>query len=493
MLPTKAELDTALATARSLSDEEAVGQLLMPQLVGTPEAQADAVRTYNLGGVILINGVSGGSITTAELPATTQAIQGASPDIPPLIGTDQEQGLVSRVEGPLTQFPGNMALGATGSASLARLAANDTGEELRALGVNVDFAPDADVTAGESNAAIGSRSFGSDPAQVSRLAGAAVDGYQSSGVLAVAKHFPGHGNTDVDSHIATPQLTQSLDALQDRDLVPFRTAIKAGVGAVMLGHLDVQAVDPGTPASLSGKVINDLLRKQLGFGGVVFTDAMNMEPITSRYDAGAAAVQAILAGNDVVLLPADVDAAYRGLLDAVRTGTLTRDRVNESVARIIALKRLLEQPPQPSASVVGSARHAADARHVADASVTQVAGPCLGPLVHSDVAITGDEPAVSRLTQALQANGIAVRSDAPTSVAIVGYGDGTPPAADVVVATDTPYVLARASATTKVAAYSDTSAAMQAVANVLAGNAVSPGRLPVSVPGLPATVCKRAP
>lgn len=509
-LPSPAEVTAALRTARALTDEQAVGQLLMPVVEGssansvTPEQAADnrasagldtpaqIVRTYHLGGVLLTDGRPSNVENPAQISGLTaglqQAANASAPHLPLLIATDEEQGVVNRIGPPATQFPSSMAIGATGSAEAARRSAFDTGQELRAMGLSVDLAPDADVTAGPANTVIGSRSYGSDPALVGTLSAAAVAGYQQAGVAAAAKHFPGHGDTAVDSHTATPVLHQSRAQLL-ADAAPFRAAVSAGVGIVMVGHLDAEAIDPGLPASLSARVVNGVLRGAFGYRGVVMTDAMNMEPITSRYDSGQAAVHAIQAGVDVVLQPVNIYAAYQGLLAALHDGALGRGRVNESVARILALKRLISAHPAPPPNVVGSPAHQGDSARIADAAVTVLSGRCSGRQVPAAVRLVGDASAVTTLTAALRARGVAVTPGAPFTIAVLGYGDTTPPPANVTVAADTPYVLASAHSPTRIAAYASDSASMNAVADVLVGRLAARGRSPVAVAGLPRTAC----
>ncbi|MGI9093819.1 MAG: glycoside hydrolase family 3 protein [Mycobacteriales bacterium] len=511
MLPTRGQLAAATWIAAKMTDGQAVGQLLMPQVAGsdadhvTPQeaasnraalgvsTPAQAIRAFDLGGVILGNAGSSNVDNPAQLTTLTGRMQqvatATGADQPLLVSTDQEQGVVTRIGPPATRFAGNMALGATRSADLTRTAAADTGAELRAMGVNLDLAPDADVTAGEGNAVIGSRSFGSDPGAVSSLVAAAVTGYQDAGVAAVAKHFPGHGDTDVDSHVATPELPQSRAALIARDGAPFRAARQAGIGVVMVGHLDTRAIDSDTPASVSPAVVTGLLREQMGFTGVVMTDSMQMEPITSRYSAGTAALRAIQAGVDIVLMPQNLPAAAKALIGAIHDKTISRARINASVARIVALKGLLGARRVPASTVIGSRPHLADARAVARSAVTLLAGRCDARLIPAAVQVTGDDPARANLIASLRARGVRVVSSGAPVVAVLGYGDGEAPPAAVVVAANTPYVLARTTAPVRIAGYDSSPAAMDAVAAALTGTLSEHGRSPVAVTGLPRTAC----
>jgi beta-N-acetylhexosaminidase len=231
----------------------------------------------------------------------------------------------------------------------------------------------------------------------------------------------------VDSHDATPVLTQSLASLQSGDLPPFTSAIAAGTDLVMSGHLDVHALDPGTPASFSSKVLIDLLRTKLGFKGVVITDALNMAP-AEQWPPGEAAVRAILAGNDMLLQPVDLAATQKGLLDALKSGQLPRDRLVQAVTRILTLKLRLIGGPQPgSLAQLDSADRQAAAARLTAAGITVLKGGCTGALVHGTVAVTssgGRDQQRTWLTDALKADGVDIVEDgAGTVVHLVGYGD----------------------------------------------------------------------
>ena len=259
--------------------------------------------------------------------------------IPLLNSADFETGVGFRIAGA-TMFPRAMAFGAAQDESLAYEAGRVTGEEARALGVRVNFAPVVDVNNNPRNPVINTRSFGEDPARVSALASAYVRGLQSTGVIATLKHFPGHGDTDVDSHLGLPVITHPRERLERVELQPFKAGIGAGVDAVMTGHIEIPAFDasPNTPTTLSEPIVTGVLRQELGFRGLVYTDSMQMAGVTSMYSTGEAAVRAVLAGNDVVLHSPDEGDALAGLREAVRGGRLTESRVNESVARILRAK-----------------------------------------------------------------------------------------------------------------------------------------------------------
>ena len=499
--PDPAEL--AAEVVGRLSDEELVGQVLMPSvsLASDPEDAAALVREYRLGGVVVMGNVEqqrGGSAT--HVRALTDAMReaaaefGAEPGIPNLLtATDQEYGWVTRITSGMVQLPSAMAFGAAARPDLTEAAWRGAGGELLAAGINVDFAPDADVLGPPNNYVIGSRSYGSDPAVAAEQVAAAVRGLQSAGVAATIKHFPGHGKTSVNSHVALPVLSQSREELERHDLVPFRAGIHAGAWLVMSGHLDVRALDRGVPASFSSDVLIDLLRDELGFTGVVVSDALNMEP-ARRWPPGEAAVRALVAGNDLLLMPPNLAAARKGLLDGLADGSLPRERLREAVLRVLTLKFRLAAFDAPDPSRVDLPENWEAARAVAAAAVTVLAGSCSGPLVGDRVRITtsaGRSQQASWLAEALAAHGITAGADGDV-VHLVGYGDGSSDLsarAAVTVAMDTPYVLASARSPVRIATYSSTEVAMQALAGFLAGGAPAPGRSPVAVNGLPDSAC----
>jgi len=259
---------------------------------------------------------------------------------PIFLGVDEEGGTVSRVaKAGLADDVGPMAeIGASGDAALAQEAGTALGTYLSGYGFNMDFAPVADVIV-EGNTIIGDRSFGSDVNLVSPMVAAAVEGLQSSGVSACLKHFPGLGDTTEDTHDGMAQTEKTLEEFNATDFPVYQAGIDAGVDFVMVSHLSVPGITgDNTPSSLSSQMITDILRGQLGYQGIVITDAMNMAAITDYYTADQAAVMALQAGADMILMPEDYETAYQGVLDAVNNGTLTEDRINESLRRIYRVK-----------------------------------------------------------------------------------------------------------------------------------------------------------
>jgi beta-N-acetylhexosaminidase len=506
--------DAAGGPVAKMSDEELVGQVLMPYAYGQDANQvsdgaakanqslagvdtpAQMVTKLHLGGVVLV-GFDAGDPTAQDaanvtdpkqVRKLTDGLQQASGKTPLLIATDQEFGVVTRIKSDVTLLPSAMAFGAADKPDLTEAAWKVAGTDLSAMGINVDLAPDADVQ-GASNV-IGSRSFGSDPALVSRQTSAAVKGLQSAGVAATLKHFPGHGRPAADSHTDLPVLKQSLDDLEKTDLPPFTSGIQAGAKLVMSGHLDVRAIDPGVPASFSSKVLIDLLRKKLGYQGVIVTDALNMAP-AQRGTPEEAAVSAFLAGNDLLLMPSSPLSAYNGILQAVKSGKITRERLRESVTRILAVKDAVTgQAPGPD--VLAAAGHSENVARAAAASITVLKGACSavsGPVTVT--AANGRDAARSRLENDLRDLGVTI-GPGGTIVHLVGYGDTKAdlnPAATVTVAMDTPYILSQAKSPTRMATYSSSPLSMDALAKVLAGKAKAPGRSPVPVTGLARTSC----
>lgn len=381
----------AAITSEGLSLEEQVGQVLCITLRGKTVSGTNLLDLAEVrpGGVILYD--SAGNIgSPTEVAAFDRDIQRWSlvcSGVPLLIGIDQEGGRVARLREGFTLFPGNMALGATGDPLLAERAASVTGRELRTLGINVDFAPVLDVNVNPENPVIGDRSFGSSPEAVARFGFAAARGYREGGVLPVAKHFPGHGDTSVDSHLGLPLVPHGRERLEEVELAPFRAVFDAGVQAVMTAHVRVPALEPEQlPATFSRKVLRDLLRDDMGFRGIVFTDSMGMGAIRKGWSPGEAAVLAFQAGADMLIYGADPDYSSEkvrivrdALLAAVKKGEISRERLGASVERILAAKEGLGLfddpfPHEEDLLELASPGHMVLARDVARRSLTVLRG-----------------------------------------------------------------------------------------------------------------------
>jgi beta-glucosidase-like glycosyl hydrolase len=386
-------------TLRKLTLEDKVGQMLVSSLPSTFlstdsqefEDLARTTRDYHIGGFHLFGGVEpapavllnptygsvilGQPLEAASILNRLQAIAA----VPLLNSADFETGVGFRINGATT-FPRAMAFGAARDEKLAFEAGRITGVEARALGVHVNFAPVVDVNNNPRNPVINTRSFGEDPALVSRLAAAYVRGLQEAGVMATLKHFPGHGDTDVDSHLGLPIIKHPRERLDQIELPPFRAGIAAGAQAVMTGHIEMPAFDPSpnTPTTLSAPIVTGVLRKDFGFNGLIYTDSMGMAGVTAMYSAGEAAVRAIAAGNDLVLHSPDDGAAFGAIRDAVKTGRIPETQVDASVERILRAKaaaglyrsRVVSLDALPT--IVGTRANQAVADTVSERSITLV-------------------------------------------------------------------------------------------------------------------------
>lgn len=323
-----------------MTPEERAGQLLMADFRQNPDgtgmtvlsdAAREAIQTYHLGGVILF---AENLDTEEQTKALTAQIQQAA-EIPLFIGIDEEGGIVSRLDkSDIPHEPIPPAAEITDS----RAAGETIGKELQDLGILVDFAPVADVNTNPDNPVIGSRAFSAEPEIAAERVAAFVDGMEETGVSACAKHFPGHGDTAMDSHHGETYVTHDLERLREVEFLPFRAAIGAGVDFIMAGHIKTpQATTDGMPATLSAEM-TQLLRKELNFDGILITDAMNMGAITEEYGAEESVVLAIQAGMDIVLMPTDLPRATETLTEAIRNGEISEERVEESLERILSLK-----------------------------------------------------------------------------------------------------------------------------------------------------------
>ena len=404
----------------NMSTEQKIGQMLQPDFrkwksasdsteqdhtVLNDEVKA-IIDKYDLGGVILFAENVKETEQTATLVHDLQEVikNDESNDIPMLITIDQEGGIVTRL-GTGTNLPGNMALGATRSTKLAYNAGSIIGAELKSLGINVDFAPVLDVNNNPANPVINVRSISSDPNLVGTLGSSLIKGIQDQGVVATAKHFPGHGDTGTDSHYGVPVVDKSLEELNKTELAPFKTAIEEGVDMIMTGHIALPQIEnevvegsKGTftlPSTLSDDVITGILREDLGYDGVVVTDALNMEAITDNFTEPEAVIKTIEAGVDIALMPTilrsseDVHKLQNildGVVAAVNDGRISEDRLNESVERILKLKvergiwnpagtteeKTLEEKIANAQAVVGNEKHKAMEKEIAEAAVTLV-------------------------------------------------------------------------------------------------------------------------
>ncbi|MEU3078498.1 glycoside hydrolase family 3 N-terminal domain-containing protein [Streptomyces laurentii] len=551
-----APTDRLLRTLISrMSLEEKVGQLFVMRVYGhsatTPDqadidanvkeigvrTAAELVERYHVGGIIYFvwahNTRDPHQIADLSNGIQRAGLAKATP-LPVLIATDQEHGIVCRVGKPATLMPGAMALGAGGSHADARKAAQIAGAELAALGIRQNYAPDADVNVNPANPVIGVRSFGSEPDAVSAMVSAQVKGYQQGGVAATAKHFPGHGDTATDSHYGLPTITHTREQWGALDAPPFRAAIAAGIDSIMTAHIVVPALDPSEdPATLSRPILTGILREQLGYDGVVVTDALGMEGVRTKYGDARVAVLAIQAGVDQLLNPPDLSVSWNAVLSAVKNGELTEARLDESILRILRLKAklgLFKDPYVSHAGVdrtVGTAAHLAHADRIAERTTTLLVNEGgflpVSRRSHPKVLVVGADPAspsgttgppTATLAGALGELGFSARAlstgTAPTAaqidaavaaaagqdLVVVGTYNLTATSSqrtllDRLVATGVPVVTiairnpydvahTRGQRAT-LASYSWTDVELQAAVRVLAGRADPRGRLPVPV------------
>ncbi len=486
-----------------------VGQRFVVDFSGTeltPELER-LVRVGRVGGVILF---PKNVVSPEQVRGLVRDLQrvAAEASLPPLwVTADQEGGWVNAIRG-IPLCPSAMALGASGRERDAYEAARLTGELLRWLGVNTNHAPVLDVNTNPSNPVIGPRSFGEDPERVARLGCAYLRGLRSCGILGTVKHFPGHGDTEVDSHLDLPVVYASREVLDRRELLPFRAAFEAGAEALMTAHVLYPALDPELPATLSRRILRDLLRGELGFEGVVFTDALGMGAIQRRWSRAEAVVLSLRAGADVVLNLGSPEVQWAGIEAAWRaaeSGDLSRAELKESARRLERLKRAyVALPPADPPAVSDLERRAVElARHgitvVRNARLPLVPGrTAVFPLVFEDAAcaafleeLRAHLPHVETVSSEEELNNGAWEN----VVVLSPSGRGAVHARTVralwarvrerlvVVGTGAPYELAHfPEVATYVTAYGPDPASLRAVAGVLLGACAPEGRLPVTIP-----------
>ncbi len=518
-----------------LSLEQKLGQLFLIFFEGSDVSEdlREMIETYHVGGLVLFS-AAGNVVDPAQLATLINGAQEAavaSGGVPLLVAADQEGGTVVRLRQGFTVSPGNMAVGATGSTERAYQMAQITAREMKAVGVNCNLAPVVDVNSNPTNPVIGLRSFGSSPEAVAALGIEVIRAHRDEGVIATAKHFPGHGDTEVDSHFGLPVVAHDRERLEAVELYPFRAAIAEGVDAIMTAHVELPAVDvtEGLPATLSPAVLQGLLRQELGFQGVVMTDSLGMGALMERYAIGEAALAAFLAGADVLAfgadfghMPEEQKDAYATLLEAYRAGAITAERLDESVRRVLSLKAkygLLDWAPvevEDLSGLVGTRESLALADAVAEEAITVVRNDAglLPVAAEGTLLVIAPESAQALVGQVQayrpQATGLIVGAE-PTADEIATAVAAAQAADAVVVATKeawrrpaqvelvralldrrpavlavgVPYdLLAFPEVEAFVAAYGETLPSLRGAARVLCGEAIASGRLPVELPGL---------
>src|SRR5271154_301116 len=396
-------------TLRKLTLEEKVGQVFMIWCrasflnVQNPEylQWLEDMQKYHVGSFAMTVHVDGPFLLRSEPYEAAEILNRLQSEskLPLLFAADFERGVSMRLMGT-TVFPHAMAFGGDGKAEDAETFGRITAEEARAIGIHWNFFPDADVNSNPANPIINTRSFGEDPEQVGDLVTAYIRGARANGMMTTVKHFPGHGDTATDSHLGVAQVTGDMARLKSVELPPFQQAIEAGVDSVMVAHVSVPALDsdPNHVATTSPAIVTDLLKNQLGFKGIVVTDALDMAGLTRLYGAhiGRAAVDAFKAGNDVLLIPADLDASYRAMLEAVHSGEISPAQLDASVLKILKAKASLNLHKtrlvnlEALSTLVGKPENLALGQQIADDAITLVRdnGKPL-PLKSSGTAATG--------------------------------------------------------------------------------------------------------
>jgi beta-N-acetylhexosaminidase len=496
---------------------------LMHSFLGTtaPTEILDAVRRGDIPAFCLFkysNVESPAQLRELCLSLHKAAEEGGFP--PPIIGIDQEGGQLIAISGGATELPGNMALGATRDPQLAQQAGRVLGRELLAMGINMNFAPSLDVNINPENPVIGVRSFGDDPNLVAEMGAAQIRGMQAEGLMATAKHFPGHGDVAIDTHDTAPVIMHTMERVDAVELLPFRVALKAGVAAVMTAHIQFNALDMTQPATLSNAILGGLLRGEMGYEGLIITDAMDMHAV-AQFGALKSVTAALQAGADLVLLG--------HLPDQMTLNQQTRAVVRpEAVARIQAAR---EASPRtlPSLDVVGCEEHQRIAQTIAERSITLVRGNKNLPLrLDGQIAVVNAAPTdltpadTSSQVQIKLADAIRKRHNnvlslempreasisvinslleqcSGASQIIVGTIDAYRDSAQqnfvralqqrghqpIVVAMRTPYdLMSFPEVTTYLCTYSIRSVSMEAVARVLFGEITATGQLPCKIPGI---------
>jgi beta-N-acetylhexosaminidase len=378
-------------TLHKLTLEEKIGQVFMIWCrasflnVENPEylQLREAMQKYHVGSFAMTVHVDGPYLLRSEPYEAAELLNRLQSDskLPLLFAADFERGVSMRLLGT-TVFPHAMAFGGDGRAEDAETFGRVSAEEARAIGIHWNFFPDADVNSNPANPIINTRSFGEDPKQVGDLVTAYIKGAHEGGMLTTVKHFPGHGDTATDSHLGVASVNVDRAHLESIELPPFRQAIAAGVDSVMVAHVTVPALDsdPNHVATISPVIVSDLLEKQLGFKGIIVTDALDMAGLTHLFanNIGRAAVEAFKAGNDLLLIPADFPASYGAMLHAVQSGEISRDRLDRSVLKILKTKASLDLQDarmvdvRALAKLVGKPENLAFGQQVADAAVTLV-------------------------------------------------------------------------------------------------------------------------
>jgi beta-N-acetylhexosaminidase len=557
--PAAATPDPMSFALRHMSLEEKVGQLFVATVWGKsadearPEnltaygvdTPAQVVQRYHVGGVIYFNNAGTDNVDNpAQLTRFSNGLQRAAltsgAHLPLMISIDQEGGNVTRIVAPATEYPSNMAIGAGRSTRDAKKLATISGRELRAMGITQNFAPVADVNSNPLNPIIGARSFSADPKLAGDLVTAEIDGYQRGGwpgetVSSAAKHFPGHGDAAEDSHTGLPRINRTAEEWRKTDMPPFKAAVAAGIDSIMTAHIQVPSLDPsGEPATLSKPIMTGLLRNELKYDGVVITDALGMEGVRRMHSDAEIPVLALEAGVDQMLMPVNLGLAITAVTDAVKSGRLTEQRIDQSVLRILKqkwhrgvfLKPFADEHALPR--LVGTRQNLQEIQQISDRTVTVLKNDAhLLPVrkLPSKVLVTGwNNPAFPGLpaepvaTLARELGGTALSTGAVPTTAQIDQAVTAATGSDLVivltnglrtsasqrslvtrllatgkpviaVAAQVPYDPGFVDVPTWITTYAWRDVSMVSLAKVITGKIAPKGKLPVNVPTAdPATV-----
>lgn len=336
-------LDPIQAQIKAMSLEEKIGQLVMVGVDGyeNDDNSQQLIERYHVGGFVLLKQNVKDVNQMRSLINSLKETNSVN-EIPLFLSIDEEGGRISRMPDEFMKIPSSQRIGELNNTKLSYQVGSIIGEELRTFGLNMNFAPVLDVNSNPKNVVIGDRAFGEEPSLVSKLGIQTMKGLQSQSIISVVKHFPGHGDTSVDSHVGLPTVNHDMKRLKSLELVPFSSAIENKVDAIMMAHILLPKIDSEYPASFSKTVISDVLRKDMRFDGIVITDDITMGAIVKNYDIGEAAVKSVKAGSDIILVCHDFakeEAVLKALQKAAQTGSISMDRIDESVNRILKLKK----------------------------------------------------------------------------------------------------------------------------------------------------------
>ena len=335
--------DPVQAQIKAMSLEEKVGQLVMVGINGyeNDTNSTQLIRNYHVGGFVLLQQ----NVKNAnQMLSLINSLKETNSDnqIPLFLAIDEEGGRVSRMPDEFMKIPASQRIGELNNSGLAYQLGSIMGEELISFGLNMNFAPVLDVNSNPKNPVIGDRSFGNQPSLVKKLGVQTMKGLQSQNIISVVKHFPGHGDTSVDSHIGLPTVNHDIDRLKSLELLPFAAAIENNVDAIMMAHILLPKIDPDNPASFSPKIISELLRNDMKFNGVMITDDITMGAVVNNYNISEVAVKSIKAGSDIVLVCHDYlkeEAVIKAIQKAAESGDISLDRIEQSVYKVLNLKR----------------------------------------------------------------------------------------------------------------------------------------------------------